>query len=85
MLLEFLEYVANDKDNSDPAVLKVAVSLLGDLASNVAGIGQLMQQKPYISAFVQKCQQSALDDGSLAEAAQWAGNAIMAAMNQRAV
>ena len=25
MLLEFIEYVANDKDNSDTAVLKVAV------------------------------------------------------------
>lgn len=52
-LLEFMEYVANDKDNSEAGVLKVAVSLLGDLASNVAGVGQLMQQKPYISAFVQ--------------------------------
>ena len=52
-LLEFMEFVANDKDNSEAGVLKVAVSLLGDLASNVAGVGQLMQQKPYISAFVQ--------------------------------
>lgn len=84
MLVDFLEFVANDKDNSEPGVLKVAVSLLGDLASNVAGIGQLMQQKPAISAFVQECQQSSTDNGSLAEAAQWAGNAMMAAMSQGA-
>ena len=82
-LLQFIEYVATDKENSEMQVLKVAVSLLGDLASNVVGIGQVMQQKPFITTFVQQCQQNSEDEG-LVEAAKWAGNAIMTAMTQRA-
>lgn len=79
ILLEFIEYVAADKENSDPGVLKLAVSLLGDMAINVAGVGQLMQQKAFISAFVQECQQS--QDDALEDSARWAGAAIMKAIS----
>ncbi len=75
MLLQFIEYVAADKENMDPAVLKAAVSLLGDLAINVQNIGQLLQQKAFITPFLQECQQ--LGDGDdLASSAAWAGQAI---------
>ena len=79
VLLEFIEYVASDKENAETGVLKLAVSLLGDMAINIAGVGQLMQQKPYISAFVQECQLS--QDETLEESAEWAGAAIVKAIS----
>jgi hypothetical protein len=52
-VLEFGEYVCNDKDNQDDAVSKSLVSLLGDLASNVSGIGPLFAQKAYVQQIIQ--------------------------------
>jgi predicted amino acid-binding ACT domain protein len=81
MLLEFIEYVAADKENMDPAVLKAAVSLLGDLAINVQNIGQLLRQKAFITSFLQECQQVSDDGDDLGTSAAWAGQAIAKAIH----
>lgn len=80
MLLQFIEYVAADKENIDTAVLKAAVSLLGDLAINVQNIGQLLRQKAFITSFLQECQQVSDDGDDLATSAAWAGQAIAKAL-----
>ena len=80
MLLQFIEFVAADKENMDPAVLKAAVSLLGDLAINVHNIGHLLQQKAFITLFLQECQQIGEGD-DLATSAAWAGQAIAKALH----
>lgn len=52
-ILEFGEYVYNDKDNQDDAVTKSLVALLGDLASNVTGVGPVFAQKAYVQHIIQ--------------------------------
>ena len=52
-MLEFGEYVHNDKDNQDDAVTKSLVALLGDLASNVSGVGPAFAQKAYVQHIIQ--------------------------------
>lgn len=78
-ILEFGEYVDKDKENQDDAVTKSLVSLLGDLASNVTGLGPVFVQKPYVQSIIQEARSSA--DPSLAEAADWAMGAISKAVN----
>lgn len=55
------------------------VALLGDLAVNLTGVGQLFAQKPTVVAFVRDAEQSA--DGRLADQAEWANNVITKAMS----
>ena len=45
----------NDKDNQDDAVTKSLVALLGDLASNVTGVGPVFAQKAYVQHIIQAC------------------------------
>ena len=78
-ILEFGEYVHKDKENQDDAVTKSLVSLLGDLASNVTGLGPVFVQKPYVQNVIQEARSSA--DPSLAEAADWAMGVISKAVN----
>lgn len=78
-ILEFGEYVYNDKENQDDAVTKSLVSLLGDLASNVTGLGPLFAQKTYIQSIIQEARASA--EPSTAEAADWALGAISKAVS----
>ena len=56
---------------------KAAVALLGDLASSVSGVGVLFQQKPFVTAFIQRCSQ----DRATAETAKWAGQMVQKAMH----
>ena len=51
-------------------MLKTAVALLGDLASNLQGVGTLFVQKPHVANFVRECQSSS--DASIGDAADWA-------------
>lgn len=78
-ILEFGEYVYNDKENQDDAVTKSLVSLMGDLASNVTGVGPLFAQKPYVQSIIQEARSAA--DPSLAEAADWAWGVISKAVS----
>ena len=55
------------------------VALLGDLAVNLTGVGQLFNQKPAVVAFVREAEQSA--DSRLADSAEWANNVITKAMS----
>lgn len=55
------------------------VALLGDLAVNLTGVGQLFNQKPNLVAFVREAEQSG--DARLAEQAEWANNVITKAMS----
>ncbi|CAL5228954.1 g12186 [Coccomyxa viridis] len=73
-ILEFGQFVYQDKDNQDDAVMKSLVSLLGDLASNVSGLGLYFQQKPYIYQILEEAQRS--PDPSMAEASAWAFGVI---------
>ena len=73
-ILEFGQFVYQDKDNQDDAVLKSLVSLLGDLASNVSSLGPYFQQKPYVYQILEEAQRS--PDPSMAEASAWAFGVI---------
>ncbi|EIE27283.1 ARM repeat-containing protein [Coccomyxa subellipsoidea C-169] len=77
-ILEFGEYVYNDKENQDDAVTKSLVSLLGDLASNVTGCGPVFAQKPYVQSIIQEARASG--EASTAEAADWALGVISKAV-----
>lgn len=77
-ILDFEAFVYSDKENADESVSKVAVALIGDVASTLAGVGQLFQQKPHVQNFIQECTASA--DPSLAESANWAAAALRKAM-----
>ncbi len=57
-ILEFGQFVYQDKDNQDDAVMKSLVSLLGDLASNVSNLGPYFQQKPYVYQILEEAQRS---------------------------
>ena len=48
-ILEFEEYVANDKENQDDAVTRAAIALLGDLAANLPATGPLLQGKTWVN------------------------------------
>ena len=73
-ILEFGQFVYQDKDNQDDAVLKSLVSLLGDLASNVSNLGPYFHQKPYVYQILEEAQRSS--DPSMAEASAWAYGVI---------
>ena len=79
-LLEFIEYIYNDKENQDDGVTKAAVALLGDLASTLPHVGQLFTQKPYTIQFVQEAATSGIS--SLTDTATWAQTAIKQAVAQ---
>ena len=78
-ILEFGQFVYQDKDNQDDAVTKSLVSLLGDLASNVSGLGPYFQQKPYIYQILEEAQRS--NDPSMGEASAWAYGVISKSVN----
>ena len=78
-ILEFGQFVYQDKDNQDDAVMKSLVSLLGDLASNVSNLGPFFQQKPYVYQILEEAQRS--PDPSVAEAAGWAYGVIAKSVN----
>ena len=78
-ILEFGQFVYQDKDNQDDAVMKSLVSLLGDLASNVSNLGPFFQQKPYVYQILEEAQRS--PDPSVAEAAGWAYGVIVKSVN----
>ena len=48
-ILEFEEYVANDKENQDDSVTRAAIALLGDLAANLPATGPLFQGKAWVT------------------------------------
>lgn len=77
-ILDFEGFVYSDKENVDESVSRVAVALLGDVASTLNGVGALFTQKPYVQSFIHEC--SASSDASLAESANWAAAALRKAM-----
>lgn len=72
-IVEFVEAVLNDKANPDAGVTKLAVALLGDIAANLTGVGQLFQQKPSLVSAVSQAVQNR-------EAEDWAEAAINKSM-----
>lgn len=77
-ILDFEGYVYSDKQNLDESVSRVAVALIGDVASTLTGVGALFSQKPYVQSFIHEC--SASGDASLVESANWAAVAVQKAM-----
>ena len=80
-IVQFTEYVYNDKENADEAVQLAAISLFGDIACQLPGSGPLFQSKPYISELVRQCRSS--EDQKLASTAAWAQDAIQKAIAAR--
>jgi len=78
-ILDYGGYVYSDKENMDEAVSRAAVALLGDIASTLAGVGELFKQKPYVQSFVLEARSSS--DTALAENATWAATAIQKAVS----
>ena len=77
-ILEFVEYIYNDRQSANEQVIKGAVALLGDLASNLSDVGQVFKQKPYTISFVRD---AATDgDSDLTPTAMWAQTAIETAI-----
>lgn len=64
-MLEFGEFVYNDKTNRDDVVSKSAVALLGDVAATVTGAGALFGQRTYWRPFIEECRQT--EDPSLSQ------------------
>ena len=77
-ILEFVEYIYNDRQSANEQVIKGAVALLGDLASNLSDVGQVFKQKPYTISFIR----DAATDGNadLTPTAMWAQTAIESAI-----
>ena len=77
-ILEFVEYIYNDRQSANEQVIKGAVALLGDLASNLSDVGQVFKQKPYTISFVRDA--ATEGDADLTPTAMWAQTAIETAM-----
>lgn len=80
VLMEFIEYIHNDKDNQEDAVTKAAVALLGDLAVTLPQVGPVFHQRPYTIKFVQEAATSGIT--SITDTATWAQQAINKAVAQ---
>lgn len=77
-IIEYVEFVYNDKDNADESVIKAAVEIIGDVAMRVQGVGPVFSQKPFIATFVQECRTSG--DVGLVESANWVATVVNKAM-----
>ncbi|KAK9860363.1 hypothetical protein WJX84_011194 [Apatococcus fuscideae] len=80
-IVQFTEYVYNDRENADDGVRQAAVSLFGDIAAQLPGSGPLFQSRQYIQELVRDCRSS--DDQKLVSSAQWAQEAIQKAVMAR--
>ena len=80
-IVQFTEYVYNDRENADDSVRQAAVSLFGDIAAQLPGSGPLFQSRQYIQDLVRDCRSS--DDQKLVNSAQWAQEAIQKAVMAR--
>ncbi|GMH44988.1 hypothetical protein BSKO_12945 [Bryopsis sp. KO-2023] len=81
LMVNFIGAVVQDK-NRDEGVTKVAVGLLGDIASSIPSIGPVFINKPWIGKILQECLQS--DSPSLKDMAEWAASAVGEASNTTA-
>eukprot|EP00192_Tetraselmis_astigmatica_P009547 CAMPEP_0117667886 /NCGR_PEP_ID=MMETSP0804-20121206/11224_1 /TAXON_ID=1074897 /ORGANISM="Tetraselmis astigmatica, Strain CCMP880" /LENGTH=890 /DNA_ID=CAMNT_0005475679 /DNA_START=134 /DNA_END=2806 /DNA_ORIENTATION=+ len=79
-IIEFIEKLSTDEGANDENVTKAAVGLLGDVASNVQGIGVTFKAKTFYGQLIQDCSTSS--DESLARTARWARDMIQNAMTQ---
>ncbi len=73
-LLEFIEGVYGDRDNTDAPVLKAALEIVGDLAAKIAGVVPVLLSKPFVTQFVQEGQTSG--DVGLVESASWVAGVL---------
>ncbi len=80
-IVQFTEYVYNDKENVDEGVQLAAISLFGDIASQLPGSGPLFQSRPYIQDFVRESRSS--DNQKLSSTAVWAQESIQKAVAAR--
>ena len=67
MLLDYIETIAADP-NENLSVMSRAADAIGDIASNIHGVGTLFLQKPYVTGFLEKCKSKPGPD----EKASWA-------------
>lgn len=73
-VVEFIEWVWSDQNNTDPMVIQKAVALLGDIATKVPGSGLLFQSKPYIQNMISTVRSTG--DPDIVRHADWAWTAI---------
>ena len=67
MLIDYIETIAADP-NENLSVMSRAADAIGDIASNINGVGALFMQKPYVTSFLEKCKSKPGPD----EKASWA-------------
>lgn len=72
-MVEFIGTIVQDK-NRDENVTKVAVGLLGDIASSVPSLGQVFTSKPWIKEIIEECYNSEVS--GMRDTAEWAATAI---------
>ena len=78
-IIGFGEYVYTDQKNRDESVTKALISLLGDLAAQIDGVGVLFNQKTaFINNLIMEAKYS--NDPGLVESANWASGAIAQAI-----
>lgn len=78
-ILNFGEYVYSDSKNRDEGVTKALISLLGDMATQIEGIGILFSQKStFIQGLISEAKYS--NNPELVESANWASLAISQAV-----
>lgn len=80
-IVQFTEYVYNDRENADDGVRNAAVSLFGDIAAQLPGSGPLFQSRQYVQELIRDCRSS--EDQKLVNSAAWAGEAIQKALTAR--
>ena len=73
-LLEYIESVYVDRDNTDDSVLKSALEIVGDLGAKITGVVPVLMAKPFVTQFVQEGRTSG--DPSLVESATWVAGVL---------
>lgn len=73
-MIDFIGTVVQDK-NRDDTVTRVAVGLLGDIASSLPSLAPVFSEKPWIKQIIEECYQSTA--AGLRESAEWAAAVTM--------